>query len=112
MAVSPSGGDWLTTDGWSYTVFGATLHRSLAAAQAGWERSRTATWLVWHEEAFPVGWEDAPVTAEGLDGITIDPESVAEFRRRRPDAAAEIVGPLDRYVEGLEEAHRTGQICR
>jgi len=87
------------------------MHGSLVDAQADWERSRTATWGLWLEFAYAVGWECPPVAAERHDGITIDSESVAEFRQRRPDAACLIADALDRYVEGLEEAYRTGQIC-
>lgn len=92
--------DFLMDDGFNQPVYDVGFQLgSLAEAQAAWEECRTETWRLWAAAARSEPWahDRAPEGARFHDDVT-DEDSVAEFRARRPAAAALIAEELELFL--------------
>jgi hypothetical protein len=122
MRFDPSA--FIGGDGWSYAALDDTpIFDSLAEAQAAWEVCRVATWSWWlehhgrppcwpmlppmgaqaHDDLEDNAWSitRASTVEEVLAAVAADLAAVADFTRRRPDAAASIDVALAVLVEDL-----------
>jgi hypothetical protein len=121
LRYDPAG--FVDGDGWTYDGLDGGLLDSLAEAEAAWEVCRVATWSWWRQyHGRPPAWPLLPprgaqahdgletnawaitrasTVEEALAAVEADLAAVADFARRRPDAARSITEALDVLTEDL-----------